>query len=863
MKKNRKISWLMTPVLVLALIAGVVGVAPIGTELPVARATGASVQYMDIIPTYFDNSLVVGVTPEEKTANNVTEINNGSSSAVTWGSTSDTWYAVKSNVTFDDRITISGHVHLILCDGMTLTACKGITIDSPNSLSIYAQSAGTGKLHANSNSIPENAAGIGGNDSMSGKINIYGGEIIANGGANAAGIGGGGSRCDGNLITINGGEVTATGGSGGAGIGGGLGGNGSNIIINGGTVKATGGNGGAGIGGGQAGSASNIQINGGTVVSAGKDGGAGIGGGNTCTQLDDSAVKVGGSAKVSVAGSVDSNSSSNHCGAGIGGGCGANTDGVEIDGVEIGLNYIYNVTANSAMLYYYDPRKPVDFMANDTSYNRNIWRKIPSATVTSPTSPAVITLNEGYSSPNTFSVSVSIDDHHQITNWQWFRSTTENSLYFVHINDATTPTYTFPTGMDPGTYYLYLSCNIGIHSIESYSSSTVKNYDLFSRLVHVATVTVNGSSGQPAPNPPAPVSPSQSNTSPSSPSSPYVAPATDPQPQINGGEGWSTIENTISSIPDGGSEVINMNGTTQLPSHAIRAIQGHNVNLVLDMGGGIKWTINGQDMDGAGGDVQMGVYLGVSGVPIDVINNLTGSREKMNLMLSRDGGPGFKATLTLPLKKEWSGLVANLFNFNKITNGMDFVSSGVVGADGSTDLVIGEEKPSAGTASKDLSLAGSLQLASADEASSFYTIVIDDHSLDPNPKPTAEPTPTPAVEPVPTAEPTQTPAPVLTLKAESKNKKIQLKWNKLAEAKKYRVIQLINGQQKTVKTQKGTTLTIDKAWKPVKKKKKNKTVIQWLDLKAGRKYTFVVRALIDGEWTEITDSSTVTVKVKK
>ncbi|WP_276974378.1 S-layer homology domain-containing protein [Dielma fastidiosa] len=110
------------------------------------------------------------------------------------------------------------------------------------------------------------------------------GKLMATGGINGAGFGGGFGG-DGGTIKISGGMVTATGNSGGAGIGGGDGGDGGTITISGGTVKATGINSGAGIGGGNCGDGGTIKISGGTVtaISGGTiaiGGGAGIGGGN-------------------------------------------------------------------------------------------------------------------------------------------------------------------------------------------------------------------------------------------------------------------------------------------------------------------------------------------------------------------------------------------------------------------------------------------------------------------------------------------------------------------------------------------------------------------------------------------------------
>lgn len=121
----------------------------------------------------------------------------------TWGGdgTGQYWYvagdgASTTEVQFTGCVTVQGDVRLILADNATLTASKGITVATGNSLTIYAQSEEDymGRLIAN--------AGNSGNDV----------------GKNAAGIGGG-WRGDGGTVTINGGMVTAEGKGGGKGIG--------------------------------------------------------------------------------------------------------------------------------------------------------------------------------------------------------------------------------------------------------------------------------------------------------------------------------------------------------------------------------------------------------------------------------------------------------------------------------------------------------------------------------------------------------------------------------------------------------------------------------------------------------------------
>ncbi len=203
--------------------------------------------------TYADDQ----VTYTTKTCDDYTVV---TSSTTAWED--GKWYVVKDNVTISSRVGVTGTANLILCDGATLTAQYGISVNDSKTLNIYAGNtsepiAGTGMLKA----LEYGGAGIGGNEGAytCGAVNIHGGTIIAKGSAACAGIGGGVGAAGGN-VTIYGGTVTATGGGVGAGIGGGTsnsggshgtGGNGGTVTIYGGTVYANGGNDYAvGIGGG-------------------------------------------------------------------------------------------------------------------------------------------------------------------------------------------------------------------------------------------------------------------------------------------------------------------------------------------------------------------------------------------------------------------------------------------------------------------------------------------------------------------------------------------------------------------------------------------------------------------------------------
>ena len=232
------------------------------------------------------------------------------------------WNFVKSNITFDKRIYLPAGVKLILANGVTLTAGKGITVPDGD-FAVYAQSNDKdtmGKLIV-PNNVNSWLSGIGGEsmNKVCGNIAIYGGAVTAFGGSYGAAIGGGDQSGCGD-ITIRGGIVTVQGGTSGAGIGGGNYNYCGNITISGGVVNAQGGSGASGIGGGYSGTCDNITVSGGVVTSQGGTGGAGIGSGNS-----------GSCENITVSGGVVTSQGGTN-GAGIGSGKSGSCDNITVSG---------------------------------------------------------------------------------------------------------------------------------------------------------------------------------------------------------------------------------------------------------------------------------------------------------------------------------------------------------------------------------------------------------------------------------------------------------------------------------------------------------------------------------------------------
>ena len=225
--------------------------APLTTGLGAMRRAAMMLLLMLLttVTTWAQDVTYLDENGTGQTCSTYTTMTDGSSS-LTAG-----WYVVSNDVTIADRISVSGTVNLILGNGATLTASKGITVGSDATLNLYAQSddeATMGALVATAENNSNNAAIGGVNNTNFGTIVINGGKITATTNSNSGAAIGGGYGSTGGSITINGGIVSATAGgySNSAGIGGGNNGYVASVTLNGGIITATGDTqyGGAGIG---------------------------------------------------------------------------------------------------------------------------------------------------------------------------------------------------------------------------------------------------------------------------------------------------------------------------------------------------------------------------------------------------------------------------------------------------------------------------------------------------------------------------------------------------------------------------------------------------------------------------------------
>ena len=229
------------------------------------------------------------------------------------------------------------------------------------------------------------------------------------------------------------------------------------------------------------------------------------------------------------------------------------------------------------------------------------------------------------------------------------------------------------------------------------------------------------------------------------------------EPQIkgeNGKSGWNAIAQEVKAADDGDIITVDMNGTTELPKKILEAIKGKDIDIVLDMGNGFVWTINGNDVKKTQ-SVDMSVSKGAK-IPVRVLNKVTGENSYITISLKHNGNFGFEAVLTVELSKKNKGLYANLYYYNSKTKKTEFIGADKIGSDGKADLGFTH--------------------------ASDYVIVLDkaNHGK-----------------------------PVVTATA-TKNS-IKLKWNAVSGATKYRVYKIVNGKARLVIETTKHGLNINKA----------------------------------------------------
>ena len=190
-----------------------------------------------------------------------------------------------------------------------------------------------------------------------------------------------------------------------------------------------------------------------------------------------------------------------------------------------------------------------------------------------------------------------------------------------------------------------------------------------------------------APSETTPTAPSETTPTPSETSAATTFPPENAElPFIkdeDGKTGWEVINSRLADTDEGGRVIVEMNGSTDVHEETFALIKGKDITLVLDMGNGFSWEINGNDVDSPK-NVNLSVTPDAD-IPVKVINRLTGECYCTSFTLEYSGEFGFIAKLSMGLGKENKGLYANLYYY--LGDGeFEFIGSAKVNSEGVAKL---------------------------------------------------------------------------------------------------------------------------------------------------------------------------------
>ena len=145
----------------------------------------------------------------------------------------------------------------------------------------------------------------------------------------------------------------------------------------------------------------------------------------------------------------------------------------------------------------------------------------------------------------------------------------------------------------------------------------------------------------------------------------------------------------IESAKDGSTVEIKLStGSTKLDKEVFEELAGRDVTLEISLSNGVTWTVNGQDIPENADltDLDLGVSLNTSTIPVNLINSVTGEVGTVQFTLKHNGEFGFTMTLTAPVGVKNAGLWANLYHYDEDAGKMVYQTAAQVDEDGNVAL---------------------------------------------------------------------------------------------------------------------------------------------------------------------------------
>lgn len=168
--------------------------------------------------------------------------------------------------------------------------------------------------------------------------------------------------------------------------------------------------------------------------------------------------------------------------------------------------------------------------------------------------------------------------------------------------------------------------------------------------------------------------------------------AEDGEPYIYGKKkkaGWDIIVKYAKAATNGSNLKVDMNGAYEVDKDVLEAIDGRNVSITFVLDNGVKWTVNGKNVDTAK-DMVIYTEYNIKYIPDSLVNKASEDAVgKAQIGVSTDFESfGSKANVTVRFSSERAGCTAVAYRYNPDTNSLKSVSKSKVQSDGSATFSV-------------------------------------------------------------------------------------------------------------------------------------------------------------------------------
>ena len=150
-------------------------------------------------------------------------------------------------------------------------------------------------------------------------------------------------------------------------------------------------------------------------------------------------------------------------------------------------------------------------------------------------------------------------------------------------------------------------------------------------------------------------------------------------------EAWTEVVEKLETITEEEELVVVFDETAEeavVTVEFLEAVKEKEATVVLDLGNGVSWVINGATVTETAAAINFAVAVDAGEIPEEKITEVAAEKEVIKLSLAHDGDFGCEPEMKLEAGKENTGKYANLYYYNPETGELEFVCVELVDENG-------------------------------------------------------------------------------------------------------------------------------------------------------------------------------------